>query len=104
MHGSAFYRIGREPGACCPPTARVRPELRTSHSRSGAWPAKGEVALPVVSVVPDVQRAAVGDGADGAVGLAVVGDVHPQRVAAVAGVTVVQAEGLLVVGEGGDYT
>jgi hypothetical protein len=54
-----------------------------------------EVALLAVAVVPDVQRGAAGEAADGALGL-VVDDVNPQGAAPVAGVAVVKVEGLLV--------
>src|SRR3954470_23116615 len=68
--------------------------------RAGAT--EGEVGLPVVPVVPEVQRREVGQAADGALGLVVVIDVDPQRGPAVAGVAVVKREGFRIVDNAGD--
>src|SRR4051812_16401371 len=60
-----------------------------------------EVGLTAAAVVPNVQRREAGEGADGAVGPVVVGNLDPEGGPAVAGVAVVELDGLRVVGDGG---
>src|SRR4051812_11328540 len=81
-------------------TSRSRRRLRGSAGRT----VEVEVALFAMAVVPDVQRGAAGETADGAGGLVVVDDVDPERGAAVTGVAVVEIDGFLVIGEGCDDT
>src|SRR3954454_6111858 len=86
------------PGACA---ASCRSPVGVGCAvRAGAT--EGEVGLPVVPVVPEVQRREVGQAADGALGLVVVIDVDPQRGPAVAGVAVVEREGFRIVDNAGD--
>jgi hypothetical protein len=61
-----------------------------------------EVVLAAVAVVAEVEDLMVGQAADGAIGVGPVGDVDPQRRAALAGITKVQLDGGWVVGDGAD--
>jgi hypothetical protein len=58
-----------------------------------------EVVLAAVAVVAEVEDRVVGQGSDGPFGVGVVGDVHPQRRAALAGVAEVLLDGGGVVGD-----
>src|SRR3954469_15342699 len=71
-------------------------------SGPGRGPVEEEVALAPLAVVPDVECRERSEAADRTIGVVVVGHVDPQRGPAVAGVAVVEVEGLRVVGEGRD--
>jgi hypothetical protein len=59
-----------------------------------------EVVLAVVAVVADVEDLVVGQDTHGPLGVGVVGDVHPERGAALAGVAEVLLDGVGVISEG----
>jgi hypothetical protein len=61
-----------------------------------------EVLLAVVAVVAEVEDLVVGQAPHSPIGVSVVGDVDPQRGAALAGVAEVLLDGVGVVGDGAD--
>src|SRR3954468_15879264 len=89
--------------AVLPARAPRRPHRPPRSSRSARrGPVEEEVALAPLAVVPDVECRERSETADRTIGVVVVGHVDPQRGPAVAGVAVVEVEGLRVVGEGRD--
>ena len=59
-----------------------------------------DVVLAVVAVVAEVEDLVVGQAADGSLGVGLLGNMHPQRRAALAGITEVLLDGVGVVGDG----